>query len=53
MTKNETSALVAFAEDVFRRPVWDGGDGGVGVCQVLDESDLLLDEALKRRLGKK
>ena len=40
-------SLVAFADDVFRKLVWDGRDGAEGPRRVLDESDQVLDEALK------
>ena len=40
-------SLVAFADDVFRELVWVGSGGAARVRRVLDESDQLLDEALK------
>ena len=45
--KERDTSLVAFADDVFRKMVWDVHDGEEGVRRVLDESDQAQDEAPK------
>ena len=44
--KERDISLGAFADDVFRKLVWDGQDEEEGVRRVLDVSNQALDEAL-------
>ena len=44
--KDRDISLGGFADDVFRKVVWDGHDEEEGVRRVLDVSDQALDEAL-------